>query len=82
MLSQQFTRNNKNIKEMSRDKNIFKSGCHPRNNLVKEQNRDLPADSHSTLSRRKKYFCHLLNIHGVNYVRQTEIDTAEPQEPA
>jgi hypothetical protein len=27
------------------------------------------------------YFCQLLNIHGVNDVRQTEIHTAEPLVP-
>jgi hypothetical protein len=26
----------------------------------------------------KNYFCQLLNVHGVNDVRQTEIHTAEP----
>jgi hypothetical protein len=67
---------------MSRGKNIFKRGCHPRNNLVKEKNRDLAADSHSTLSRRKKYGCHLLNKHGVNYVKQTEMYTTDPLESA
>jgi hypothetical protein len=30
------------------------------------------------MSRWKNYFCHLLNVHGVNDVRQTEIHTAEP----
>jgi len=79
MLSQRI---HKNIKEISRGKNIFKRGCHPKNNLVKEENRDLAADSHSTLSRSRKYCCHLLNIHGVNFVRQTKIDTAEPLESA
>ena len=73
MLSQQITRNNKTIKHISRGKNIFKRGYHPKINLVKEENRDLAADSQSTLSRSKKYFCHLLNTHGVNYVRQAKI---------
>jgi hypothetical protein len=67
---------------MSRGKNIFKMGCHPSNNLVKEENRDLAADSHSTLSRRKNHGCHLLNIHGVHYVRQTEVHTTDPLESA
>jgi len=58
MLSQQITRNNNNIKEISRGKNIFKRGCHPKNNL-KEENRDIAADSHSILSTSKKYCCHL-----------------------
>jgi len=24
------------------------------------------------------YFCHLLNVHGVNYIKQTAVHTAEP----
>jgi hypothetical protein len=49
--------------------------------MVKEENGDLLADSHSILNRRKNYFCQLLNIHGVNDVRQTKIHTAEPLVP-
>jgi hypothetical protein len=41
----------------------------------------LLADSHSILNRWKNYFCQLLNVHGVNVVRQTEIHTAEPLAP-
>jgi sorting nexin-29 len=33
------------------------------------------------LNRWKNYFCQLLNVHGVNDVRQTEINTAEPLVP-
>ena len=36
------------------------------------------ADSHSTLARWKNHFSQLLNVHGVNDVRQTDIHTAEP----
>jgi hypothetical protein len=46
--------------------------------MVKEENGDLFADSHSILNRWKNYFCQLLNVHGVNDVRLTEIHTAEP----
>jgi hypothetical protein len=46
--------------------------------MVKEKNSDLLADSHSILNRWKNYFCQLLNVLGVNDVRQTEIHTAEP----
>jgi hypothetical protein len=49
--------------------------------MVKEENGDLLADSHSTLNRWKNYFCQLLSIRGVNDVRQTEIYTAEPLVP-
>ena len=42
---------------------------------------DLVADSHSILVRWRNCFSQLLNVHGVNDVRQTEIHTAEPLVP-
>ena len=39
------------------------------------------ADSYSIVARWRKYFSQLLNVHGVNDVRQTEIHTAEPLVP-
>jgi hypothetical protein len=39
------------------------------------------ADFHSILNRWKNHFCPLLNLHGVNDVKQTEIHTAEPLVP-
>jgi hypothetical protein len=44
-----------------------------RSNLVKDENGDLLADSHSILNKWKNYFCQLLNVHRINDVRQTEI---------
>ena len=38
---------------------------------------DLVADSRSILARWRNYFSQLLNIHGVNDVRQTEMHTVE-----
>ena len=38
---------------------------------------DLVADSHSILAWWRNYFSQILNVHGVNDVRQTEIHTAE-----
>jgi hypothetical protein len=58
--------------------NEFKKGYQPTTNMVKEENGDLLADSHSILNRWKNYLCQLLNLHGVNDVGQTEIHTAEP----
>jgi hypothetical protein len=40
-------------------------------NLVKDENSDLLVDSHSILKRWENYFCQLLNVLGVNNVRQT-----------
>ena len=39
------------------------------------------ADCRSILARWRNYFSQLLNIHGVNDVRQAEIPTAEPLVP-
>jgi hypothetical protein len=36
------------------------------------------AESHNILNRWQNKFCRLLNARGVNYVRQTEVDTGEP----
>jgi hypothetical protein len=41
----------------------------------------LVADSHSILARWRNHFFQLLNVHGVNDVRQTEVHTAEPLVP-
>jgi len=56
----------------------FKKGYQPRNNIVKDEKGDLVADCHGILVRWRNHFCQLLNTHGVNDVRQTEIHTAEP----
>jgi hypothetical protein len=50
-------------------------------NLMKGENGDLLADSHNILNRWKNYFCQLLSLHNVNYVRQMEIRAAEPLVP-
>ena len=56
-------------------------GYQPRTNIVKDENGDLVTDSHSILARWRNHFSQLLNIHGVNDVRQTELHTAEPLVP-
>jgi len=62
--------------------NDFKKGYQPRINKVKDEKSDLVADSHSILARWKSHFSPLLNIHGINDVKQTEeIHTAEPLVP-
>jgi hypothetical protein len=68
---------NKNIRDLYRGINDFKKGYQPRNNVVKDEKGILVADSHSILDRRKNHFFQLLNVHGVNYVRQAEIHTAQ-----
>jgi hypothetical protein len=61
--------------------NDFKKGYQPRTNVVKDEKGDLVADCHSILARWRNNFFQLLNVHGVNGVRQTEIHTAEPLVP-
>jgi hypothetical protein len=39
------------------------------NNVVKDENGDLLADSHNILNRCKNYFAQLLNVHNVSDVR-------------
>jgi hypothetical protein len=42
---------------------------------------DLVADSRSTLARWRNGFSQILNVHGANDVRQTEIHTAQSPVP-
>jgi len=49
--------------------------------LLKDEKGDLVADCHSIMVRWRNYFSQLLNVHGVDNVRQTEIHTAEPLVP-
>jgi hypothetical protein len=58
--------------------NDFKKGYQPRTIIVKDEKVDLIADSHSIMVRCRNYFFQLLNVHGVNDIRQAEIHTAEP----
>jgi hypothetical protein len=46
--------------------------------LVKHENGDLLADSHNILNTWKNYASQVLNVHGVNEIRQMEIHIAEP----
>jgi hypothetical protein len=61
--------------------NDFKKGYQPRTNVVRDEKGDLVADSHSILARWRNHFFQLLNVHGVNDVRQTERHKAEPLVP-
>jgi hypothetical protein len=62
-------------------RSIFKKDYKPRTNIVKDERSDLVTDSHSILARWRNHFSQLLNVHGVNDVRQTEIQTAESLVP-
>ena len=67
-----------NIRDLYTGNSDFKKGYQPRTNIVKDEKGDLVADSHSVLIRWKNHFSQLMNVHGVNDVRHTEIHTAEP----
>ena len=71
----------KNIRDLYRGKSDFKKNYQIRTNRVNDEKGDLVADSHSILARWRNHFSQLLNMHGVNDVRQTEIHTAEPLMP-
>jgi hypothetical protein len=49
----------KNIRDLYRRINYFKSDYQPRSNLVKDENGDLLADSHNILNMWKNYFSQL-----------------------
>jgi hypothetical protein len=65
--------NNKNIRDLYKGINEFKRGYQPRSNLVKDENGDQLADSHSILNRWKNYFSPLLNVHRVSDVTLTKL---------
>jgi hypothetical protein len=47
---------NENIRDLYRRINEFKRGYRSISNLVKDENGDLPADSHNIMNRWKKHF--------------------------
>jgi hypothetical protein len=46
--------------------------------LIKEENGDLPSDSHSVSNILKNHFCQLLNACDINDARLTEMHKTEP----
>jgi hypothetical protein len=71
----------KNVRDLYRGINDFKKGYQPRTDIVKDEKGDLVTDSYSILARWRNYFFQLLNVHGINEVRQAEIHTTEPLVP-
>ena len=66
---------------MYRGINDLKEGYKPRNKTVKDEKSDLVTDSYSIVARWRNYFSQLLNVHGVNDIRQKEKNTAETLVP-
>jgi hypothetical protein len=71
---------NSKIKSI-RDSNVFKKGHQPRTNKVKDEKGYLVTGSHGVLDRWCNHISQVLNVRGVNEVRQTEIHTEEPIVP-
>jgi len=71
----------KNIRDLYRGINDFKRGYQHRTNIVKDDKGVLVADSHAILARWRNSFSQILNVHGVNDISQTEINTADPLVP-
>jgi hypothetical protein len=67
----------KKIRHIYRGIREFKKGYQPRTNVMKDENSDLLADTHTVLSRLKNSFYQPLNVHSASDVRLTEIHTAE-----
>jgi hypothetical protein len=72
---------NKNIRDLYRSINDVKKGYQPTNNAVKVEKVDLFADTHSSLASWRNHLFQLLNVHGVNDVKQTEVHAAETMVP-
>ena len=71
----------KNIRDLYRGISDFKKSYQPTTNIVKDEKGDLVADSYSIMARWRNYFSQLLNVHGVNEIKHTDIHTTEPLVP-
>ena len=63
---------------MYRDISDFKKGYQPRTSIVFDE---MVTDFHSILAGWRNHFSQILNIHGINDARQTEIHTVKPLVP-
>jgi len=70
-----------NIMDLFRGNNDFDLVYQPRCNRRKDEKVSMVADTHHIVVRWRKYFSQLFNVHGVKYVEQAEIHTAEPLVP-
>ena len=58
------------MSDLYRGINDFKNGYQSRTIIVKDEKGDLVADCHRIMARWRNYFSQLLNVNGVNDVRQ------------
>jgi hypothetical protein len=66
---------------MYRGTNNFKKVYQFRINIVSDEKGDVVAVSHSIVARWGNHFSQLLNVHGINNVRQIATHTAVPLVP-
>jgi hypothetical protein len=71
----------KKIRHLYRGINDFWKCYQPRTNTVKDEKGDFVTHSHRIFARWRNQLPQLLNVHGVNEVRQEEIHTAEALMP-
>jgi hypothetical protein len=72
----------KNSRDLYKGINSFKKGYQLRTNLVRDDNCDLLAHSHSILNRWKNDFSQQLKVYRASDVRQIEIHTPFVPEPS
>ena len=71
----------KNVRDFYRSISDFKKGYQPRSNVVKDEKDASDYRLPQILMQWRNHLSQLLNVHGVNDVRQTEIRAAEPLVP-
>jgi len=69
------------ISEICMEAPVTLKGYQPRTDIVKCEKGDRIADTHDVVGRWRNHISQLLNVHGLNDVRQTEIYTAKPLVP-
>jgi hypothetical protein len=73
--------NNKKIRDLYRGINEFMKGNQPRINTIKHDSGNLLKNPQNVFNRWKNFFNHVLNVRGVQDVRQIDIHMAEPLVP-
>jgi hypothetical protein len=63
---------NSKIKNIRGSFSDFTEGYQPRINIDRDEKGDLVTGLYSILSKWRKHFFHLLNVYGVNDLRQTD----------
>jgi hypothetical protein len=72
---------NTNIRDLYRGISEFKKGYKHRINFITYENFNLLAYPQNFLNRWKNFFNHVLNVHGIDNIRQNDVQTAEPLLP-